>query len=78
MAESVGKEKFAPDCDAIMKTLLSAQQAGIASDDPAAGSIMTTFARIAKALGADFVPYLPHIVPALIKSAGVINQLTLF
>lgn len=71
LAESVGKEKFAPDCDPIMQTLLAAQKSGIASDDPAAAGIMTTFARIAKSMGPDFVKYLPQIMPALLKSAGV-------
>jgi hypothetical protein len=38
-------------------------------DDPQASYLSAAWARLCKVMGADFVPYLPTVMPALLKSA---------
>lgn len=66
---AVGKEKFGKDAKEIMEILIKTLQAGLDSDDPQYHNILQAWARIAKCLGEDFVPYLPYIMPQLLQTA---------
>ena len=64
---AVGKEKFAPDAHNVMEMMASTVVKG---DDPQTEYIVNAWPRICKCLGADFVPYLEHVMPPLLDSAA--------
>ena len=68
---AVGKEIFGNDARDTMELLMRTQQQGFENDDPQQYQILQAYARIAKCLGADFVPYLNFIMPYLLNAAGV-------
>ena len=68
---AVGKEKFAPDAVQIMEVLMAAQQAEMEPDDPQISYMLQAWTRICKCLGRDFVPYLPYVMPPLLRSAEI-------
>lgn len=69
---AVGREQFQAHAAAVMDAMIASQAAGqLPSDDPQASYMQQATARICKCLGDAFVPYLPHVVPPLLKSAQV-------
>jgi HEAT repeat protein len=68
---AVGKEKFAPDAVQVMELLMEAQQAEMEPDDPQISYMLQAWTRICKCLGPDFVPYLPYVMPPLLRSAEI-------
>ena len=66
---AVGKDKFGPDAKAIMEMLMQLQNTEMEDDDPTASYLLQAWARICKCLGTDFLPYLPVVMPPLLKSA---------
>ena len=68
---AVGKEQFLPDAKEVMDVMMQTQQEGLADDDPQTTFLLQSWARVAKCLGQDFVPYLPFVMPPLLKSAQV-------
>lgn len=66
---AVGKERFASDADAVMRYIQAVQQQGLDPDDPFASYMLQAGARVCTALGADFIPYLPVVMPHLLQSA---------
>jgi hypothetical protein len=65
---AVGKERFGQDALQIMDMMVKMQQhLQIASDDPLVAYMLQTWTRICQCLGADFVPYLPLIMPPLLQ-----------
>lgn len=67
---AVGKEKFGPDAAGIMQIMQNVQTAGLDPDDPFASYMLQAAARICTALGQDFVPYLPIVMPPMLQAAG--------
>ena len=67
---AVGKDKFANDAGAIMQFMQNVQAAGLDPDDPFASYMLQAAARICTALGQDFVPYLPIVMPPMLEAAG--------
>eukprot|EP00658_Telonema_sp_P-2_P036440 TRINITY_DN26361_c0_g1_i3.p1 TRINITY_DN26361_c0_g1~~TRINITY_DN26361_c0_g1_i3.p1 ORF type:complete len:853 (+),score=300.23 TRINITY_DN26361_c0_g1_i3:115-2559(+) len=67
---AVGKSKFGPDADQMMKAIHASHQAIISTDDTQASYIQHAYSRICRVLGADFVPYLAHVIPTLLESAA--------
>lgn len=66
---AVGKEKFLQDAKDIMELLSHTQSAKLDSDDPQVSFLLQAWARICRCLGQDFVPFLAHVMPPLLKSA---------
>lgn len=66
---SVGPEKFGADAAEVMNVLVSTSSAPHDADDPQAFYLMQAYARICRCLKADFIKYLPHVMPSLIKAA---------
>ncbi|RIB28214.1 armadillo-type protein [Gigaspora rosea] len=69
IALAVGKEIFAPNANEFIQLLVQTQQSVTEPDDPQTSYLIASWARICKVLGADFVPYLPIIMPPLLQSA---------
>jgi hypothetical protein len=67
---AVGKEKFAADAGGIMQYMQNVQAAGLDPDDPFASYMLQAGARICTALGQDFIPYLPIVMPTMLQTAG--------
>ncbi|KAI6211224.1 Importin-5 [Aphelenchoides besseyi] len=66
---AVGRERFRDDANEIMQTLL---QAGIKfdeEDDPEISYMISSWARVCKILGPEFAPYMPHVMPSVMKAA---------
>jgi len=69
---AVGKEKFFNDAKAVMEILMRTQQsAEMEADDPQISYMLSSWARIGAVLGEDFIPYLPVVMPPLLRSATV-------
>lgn len=65
---AVGKEVFAPDAVAVMQVLSQSQAGGMSDDDPQISYMLAAWARMCEILGQDFMPYLPVVMPPLLKS----------
>ncbi|KAL6068524.1 Importin-5 [Balamuthia mandrillaris] len=74
---SVGKEKFSPDAREVIEVMLQIQQKPLDADDPQVSFLLQAWARICKALGSDFVPYLRHVMPSLMHSAKLDPEVTI-
>ncbi|KAG1702085.1 Importin-5 [Nymphon striatum] len=70
---AVGKEKFIPDSEDIMKLLLKSQtnEEELADDDPQVAYMIAAWARICKILGSDFLPYIPLVMGLIMKTASI-------
>lgn len=73
---AVGREVFAADAKEIMQILLSAG-ANFDSEDPQVSYMISAWARICKILGPEFAPYLPQVMPAVIKAADFKPEVTM-
>jgi hypothetical protein len=67
-----------PDANEIMGVLLNAQQSmgEMASDDPQVSYMMSAWARICKLMGEHFAPYLPLVMPPVMKAASFKPEIT--
>ncbi|OLL23441.1 Importin subunit beta-3, partial [Neolecta irregularis DAH-3] len=77
IATAVGKEKFAPDAQQLIQVLGTIQQNISKEDDPQTSYIIPAWGRVCRAIGSDFVPYLSHVMPSLIKSAKIEPNITI-
>ena len=68
LALSVGKEKVAPDAQEVIGLIHTAQQNLKGDDDAQAGFLHQSWSRICRVMGTDFLPYLPHVMPGLLKA----------
>ncbi|KAL4855412.1 Importin-5 [Chlorella vulgaris] len=66
---AVGKERFGEDAKGVMQYMQQVQAAGLEADDPLASYMLQAGARICKALGQDFLPYLQLVMPPLLAAA---------
>ena len=66
---AVGKEKFGADALALVQVIHQVQQSICKEDDPQASYVQHAYSRICRVLGADFLPYLQHVMPGLMASA---------
>jgi len=68
---AVGKEKFMNDAKNVMNILISTQSGELEPDDPQIAYMLSSWARIGAVLGEDFIPYLPVVMPPLLRSAKI-------
>eukprot|EP00667_Euglena_gracilis_P001769 EG_transcript_1769 len=73
---SVGKDKFAADAKQVMEMMHATLSSKLDPDDPQAQYILQAWARIAKCLGEEFTPYLPHVVPYFLEQATIQADVT--
>jgi len=66
---AVGKERFGSDAAAVMAYMRAVQTGGLDADDPFASYMLQAGARICTCLGADFIPYLPVVMPPMLAAA---------
>ena len=68
---AVGKERSGMDAAEILNTLVRAQHADVSDDDGVSYMYtVSSIARLAFTLGADFAPYLPFVMPKLLETAS--------
>ncbi|KAL1510219.1 hypothetical protein AB1Y20_006547 [Prymnesium parvum] len=72
---AVGKEVFGADAKDVMDILIATQQGELEADDPQVSFMLQACARICKTLGEHFKPYLPFVIPPLLKSAQIDPEL---
>ena len=73
---AVGKEAFGQDAKEVMDLLLATQQGvELEPDDPQISFMLQACGRICKCLGEQFQPYLPFVIPPLLKSAQIDPEL---
>lgn len=65
--------KFYRDAQEIMRTFLQTQEqiGNLEVDDPQVSYMISAWARICKIMGKDFQPYLPVVMPAVMKTASI-------
>lgn len=70
---AVGSDKFCNDAGQIMNLLLQTQTGEVVldDDDPQLSYMITSWVRICKLLGAKFEPYLPMVMPQVMKTASL-------
>lgn len=74
---AVGKDKFRQDAKDVMEVLMRTQQGALDPDDPQVSFLLQAWARICKALGLEFIPYLEIVMPPLLASAKLDPDLTI-
>jgi hypothetical protein len=67
---AVGRERFRADAGAVMAYLSQLHSSELEADDPTQGYMLQAGARLCKALGAEFVPYLSVVMPPLLRAAA--------
>ncbi|KAE9039847.1 Importin-5 [Phytophthora rubi] len=70
IGQAVGKERFVNDAKEIMEILVRVQSSE-ELEGPEVQYVAQSCVRIGSILKEDFVPYLPHVIPALIKQAQI-------
>lgn len=76
---AVGSEKFCADASQIMNLLLQTQTGEVVleDDDPQLSYMITSWVRICKLLGPKFEPYLPMVMPQVLKTASLTVEMAL-
>lgn len=69
IALTVGKDVFEPHREIFMNLLKIRQEQVVDSDDPQYSYLLSAWARIAKVVGINFVPYLNYVLPPLLANA---------
>jgi hypothetical protein len=69
MGVAVGKERFREDALALIRVLLATDEGGISADDPQTTYMLGCWSRICQVLEDEFLPFLPSIMPGLLKTA---------
>lgn len=70
IGQAVGKERFVADAKEVMEILIRVQ-ASEELEGPEVQYVAQSCVRIGSILKGDFVPYLPHVIPPLIKQAQI-------
>ncbi|KAI9052596.1 hypothetical protein LZ554_003939 [Drepanopeziza brunnea f. sp. 'monogermtubi'] len=70
IALAVGKERLGNDAMNLVQTLAAIQQGITDTDDPQAQYLMHCWGRMCRVLGAEFLPFLPSVMPPLLELAS--------
>lgn len=68
---AVGRDRFRADAQHVMNFLQQLQGQELEPDDPTSSYMLQAGARLCKALGAEFLPYLGVVMPPLLKTAAL-------
>eukprot|EP00878_Enallax_costatus_P012560 GHUV01013118.1.p1 GENE.GHUV01013118.1~~GHUV01013118.1.p1 ORF type:complete len:1009 (+),score=321.88 GHUV01013118.1:364-3390(+) len=68
---AVGRDRFRSDAQAVMAFMQQLAANPMESDDPTQSYMLQAGARLCKALGLEFLPYLPVVMPPLLAAARV-------
>eukprot|EP00775_Hariotina_reticulata_P003510 gene3510-3780_t len=68
---AVGRDRFRQDAQAVMGFMQQLAAAPLDSDDPTHSYMLQAGARLCKALGPEFLPYLPVVMPPLLTAARI-------
>jgi len=68
---AVGAERFREDAKETMQLLFTTQEQELPPDDPQLSYLHQACGRICRVLKSEFVPYLPAILPSLLRSVGI-------
>ncbi|OMJ17419.1 Importin subunit beta-3 [Smittium culicis] len=71
IALAVGYDVFKPDATKFIDLLIKTQSLVVDDDDPQISYLLAAWARLCKVMGHDFIPYLPVVMPPLLKSASL-------
>ena len=70
IALAVGREKMGQDAFTMMQILDNIQDTITDTDDPQANYLLHSWGRMCRVMGADFLPYLPRVMPPLMIMAS--------
>ena len=70
IALAVGKQRLGNDAMTLVQLLATIQQGIVDADDPQAQYLMHCWGRMCRVLGADFLPFLPSVMPPLLELAS--------
>lgn len=70
IALAVGKQRLGNDAMTLVQLLATIQQGIVDADDPQAQYLMHCWGRMCRVLGADFLPFLPSVMPPLMELAS--------
>ncbi|OLY77768.1 Importin subunit beta-3 [Smittium mucronatum] len=71
IALAVGYDVFKTDAPKFIDLLVKTQSQVVEDDDPQISYLLAAWARLCKVMGQDFIPYLPVVMPPLLKSASL-------
>jgi hypothetical protein len=77
IAFAVGKDVFEPDANELAGLLMQIQDSVVESDDQTANYLVLTWAKLCRVLGPAFEPYLPFVMPPLLRSAAIKADVTI-
>ena len=66
---AVGKDKFSKDAKEVLEMILTVQANSTSTTDAALDYIVPACARICRAIGEEFLPYLQYVIPPLVQKA---------
>ena len=67
LASAVGWDIFAPDAPVVIGMMIEIQEQNLQEVDPQKSYIITAWQRLCITMGKEFNPYLPRIVPSLLR-----------
>ncbi|KAJ1930154.1 importin subunit beta-3 [Tieghemiomyces parasiticus] len=71
IALAVGRDTLGPHAAELAQLLSEAQQNVVEADDPQVPYLIAAWARLCKVMGNDFAPFLPVVMPPLLRSAAI-------
>lgn len=77
IALAVGKEKFSVHCDDLIQLFGAIQESLEDDDSPIKQYLEQAWGRICRIIGKDFLPYLPAVLPSLLKDAKAAQDISL-
>ncbi|KAF8584878.1 ARM repeat-containing protein [Ramaria rubella] len=79
IAIAVGRETFRPDASQFVDLLMQLQNSAIDPDDTLLPHYLSaSWAKVCQAMGPEFEPYLPVVMPPLLRSAAVKADVSIF
>lgn len=71
IGDAVGKEKFKPDAEDFMRALQDTNLGEYGREDSMRENMLYASARMCRILGQDFMPFLPAVLPSLLETANM-------